>query len=358
MQESGSSNNVIFGDKAVDFLGAYLKEKQAYGIFVLVDDRTIESCWPRLISLCEGLEEVELLQIGCGESEKNLDVCSSLWSALTELGANRKSVLINLGGGVITDMGGFVASCFKRGIEFINIPTTLLAQVDAAIGGKTGVDLGVLKNQIGLFSEPKATLIIGAFLETLDARQWKSGFAEIIKYGLALDVKLWEDISKTAKLREWDFMQSIIKRSVEIKMNVVDADPFEKSDRKKLNFGHTIGHALESFLIEDEVRSLLHGEAVALGMIGEMHISTQKQLLQKSELELAQKYILKMFPMCPFHENEIDAIIALCKHDKKNVGDTINCTLTHVIGTSGVDHLVNEKELRLALIYVLNIYGK
>jgi 3-dehydroquinate synthase len=267
-------------------------------------------------------------------------------------------VLINLGGGVVTDMGGFVASCFKRGIDFVNIPTTLLGQVDAAIGGKTGVDLGVLKNQIGLFSEPKATLIVDAFLETLNPRQWKSGFSEIIKYAIALDAKLWEVISETEKLGDWEYMQSVIQRSAQIKLEIVAKDPLEKSDRKKLNFGHTIGHAIESFLIEDQDRSLEHGEAIALGMIAEMQISVQKGMLQKNDLELVQDYIYKMFPLCPFNRDELEAIVDLCKHDKKNVGDAINCTLMHSIGASSVDHLVAKEEVHSALQYVLKSYGK
>ncbi len=347
---------VHFGQAAMEFLSNYLGDRRPGSVFVLVDENSLEQCWPKLMAACSGLEKAELLQIESGESEKNLEICASLWSALTELGADRKSLLINLGGGVITDMGGFVASCFKRGISFINIPTTLLGQVDAAIGGKTGVDLGVLKNQIGLFSEPVATLIYTPLLESLDIRQWNSGFAEVIKYAMALDKSLWEGIAHLKSLENGMHLENIIRRSAEIKMRVVEQDPLEAGERKKLNFGHTIGHAIESFLMEDEERRLLHGEAIALGMIAEIYLSVTMLNLKKSSFSDQESYIKGLFPDCPFSVEEIPAIAALCKHDKKNVGEEIRCTLLTSLGVSETDHAVSVALIEEALLYTHSLY--
>ncbi|MEX1383222.1 3-dehydroquinate synthase family protein, partial [Lutibacter sp.] len=211
------SNNyfVNFNEDAYLKLNAYLASNKTSKIFILVDENTNQYCLPTLLESLETTSEIEIIEIESGEENKNLDTCTGVWHALTELGADRKSLLINLGGGVITDLGGFVASCFKRGIKFINIPTTLLSMVDASVGGKTGVDLGVLKNQIGLFSDPEMVLIDPRYLETVTEREIRSGLAEIIKYGLTYDVKLWNKIKKFNELSISN-ISTLIHRSIEI----------------------------------------------------------------------------------------------------------------------------------------------
>ncbi|MCL4152909.1 UNVERIFIED_CONTAM: hypothetical protein GTU68_035655, partial [Idotea baltica] len=223
------------------------------------------------MSEINGDYEYEIIEIESGEINKTIETCVGVWEALSELGADRKSILINLGGGVLTDLGGFVASTFKRGIAFINVPTTLLSMVDASVGGKTGVDLGSLKNQVGVINQPVMVLVIPDFLDTLEERQLESGFAEMLKHGLIKDRQYWDDLKMVSTLSE---MKDHILKSVEIKNEVVLIDPTEQGLRKILNYGHTLGHAIESyFLASQEKSTLLHGEAIAIGMITEGYLS-------------------------------------------------------------------------------------
>ncbi len=223
-------------------------------IFVLVDNNTREHCWPILKNQMESNHAMEVLEIRAGEKFKNLETCQQIWEQLSVLGADRKSVIINLGGGVITDMGGFVASCFKRGIRFINIPTTLLSMVDASVGAKTGIDLGVLKNQIGLFSNPEMVLIDPEYLKTVSDREMRSGLAEIIKYGYTFDKSLWEEI-RTFDSVDLTRIVPLVHKSVEIKNQVVLDDLHESGLRKTLNFGHTAGHAIESYFLDKDFKN-------------------------------------------------------------------------------------------------------
>ncbi|MCC6690576.1 MAG: 3-dehydroquinate synthase, partial [Bacteroidia bacterium] len=243
--------------------------------FILVDQNTIVHCLPYLIAEVKSLKNAEIIEIESGEQNKNIKVCIELWKVLGEYQANRKSVIINLGGGVICDIGGFVASTFKRGIEFINIPTTLLAQVDASVGGKTGIDFNNFKNEIGVFNNPSAVIVNPYFLKTLSKKEYLSGFAEIIKHALIADLAYWEKILKT-ELSDEVGIAELVKQSIAIKRKVVESDPHEKGLRKILNFGHTIGHALESYFLEKNESIVLHGEAVAAGMICEAYLSFRK----------------------------------------------------------------------------------
>ena len=248
-----------------------LIDKNNYStIFILVDENTFEHCYPKFIQNLVTNKRIEVIEIESGEINKNIETCVGVWNAITELGGDRKSILITLGGGVITDLGGFVASCFKRGIDFINIPTTLLSMVDASVGGKTGVDLGVLKNQIGLFANPEMVFVDSTYLETVSDREIKSGTAEILKYGITYDIKLFNEIKDNKNLK----ISDLIFRSIEIKNEVVLQDPKEQNLRKILNFGHTLGHAIESFYLESkEKENLTHGEAIAIGMVCELYMS-------------------------------------------------------------------------------------
>src|SRR5210317_90177 len=234
---------VRFNEDAYENLNEMISDLNPSTLFVLVDENTHDACLSLFLSNINSTKRIEIIEIESGEENKNLDTCSGVWNALTELGADRKSLLLNLGGGVITDLGGFVASTFKRGIKFINIPTTLLSMVDASVGGKTGVDLGVLKNQIGLFSNPEMVIIDERFLETVSDRELRSGLAEIIKYGLSYDKSIWNTIQNLDEISTKS-LAPLIHRSIEIKNEVVTEDPFEKGLRKVLNFGHTLGHAI------------------------------------------------------------------------------------------------------------------
>ena len=323
------SNNyfVNFNEDAYLKLNAYLASNITSKIFILVDENTNQYCLPTLLETLETTSEIEIIEIESGEENKNLDTCTGVWHALTELGADRKSLLINLGGGVITDLGGFVASCFKRGIKFINIPTTLLSMVDASVGGKTGVDLGALKNQIGLFSDPEMVLIDPSYLETVTEREIRSGLAEIIKYGLTYDVKLWNEIKEFKEI-SINNITPLIHRSIEIKNEVVTEDPKEHGLRKILNFGHTLGHAIESYFLESEDKEkLTHGEAIAIGMITEAYLSEKLLNFPAANLATIKNKLLEIYGITTIEPADYAAIIELLIHDKKNVSGQINFVL-------------------------------
>lgn len=349
------SNNyyVNFQEEAYLQLNKYIAKAVPSKIFILVDENTNENCLPLFLPQLETTTEIEIIEIESGEENKNLDTCSGVWHALTELGADRKSLLINLGGGVITDLGGFVASTFKRGIAFINIPTTLLSMVDASVGGKTGVDLGVLKNQIGLFSDPEMVLIDTQYLETVSEREIKSGLAEIIKYGLTYDVAIWDAITNFDEL-SLKKISTLIHRSIEIKNEVVTEDPKETGLRKVLNFGHTLGHAIESYFLESETKEkLTHGEAIAIGMITETYISEKLLNFPSEELQKIKDASLNIYGKVPINSEDYDGIMELLIHDKKNVGGQVNFVLLTNYENFKFDCKV-EKEL---LIEALDYYN-
>jgi 3-dehydroquinate synthase len=318
---------VNFHEDAYQKLNAYLTQHQPSTIFILVDENTNEHCLPTLLQAMETQSRLEIIEIEAGEKFKNLETCIGVWNALTELGGDRKSLLINLGGGVITDLGGFVASAFKRGISFVNIPTTLLSMVDASVGGKTGVDLGVLKNQIGLFSNPEMVLVDSNYLETLDARELRSGMAEIIKYGLTYDIKLWDEIINV-KENNINNIKKLIHRSIEIKNEVVIEDPKEAGLRKILNYGHTLGHAIESYFLESKTKeNLTHGEAIAVGMITEAFISEKLLNFPAEKTLYIKNEILKIYEKVIIETSDYEGIIELLIHDKKNIGGRVNFVL-------------------------------
>lgn len=304
--------------------------------FILVDQNTIKYCLPQLIAQVKVLKTAEIIEVESGEHNKNIDVCVELWKTLGEYNANRKSVLVNLGGGVISDMGGFVASTFKRGIEFVNIPTTLLAQVDASVGGKVGVDLCNLKNEIGVFKNPSHVIVYPPYLKTLNKSEYLSGFAEIIKHGLIIDAAYWKEIIKT-KLSDEKAIAKLILRSIRIKNDVVKKDPHEKNLRKILNFGHTIGHAVESYFLEKNEITLLHGEAVAMGMICESYISYKKNNLSHTELNEITSFIKTLYKQVLFKKEEEIRLIELMRYDKKNENKSIIFTLISKIGKSDIN---------------------
>lgn len=308
-------------------------------VTLLVDENTRTHCLPLL-----NIEGARVIEIPSGEQHKTLRTCEIIWEQMTQMGMSKKSVLINFGGGVIGDMGGFCANTFKRGIPFINIPTTLLSMVDASIGGKLGINFNGLKNHIGLFGNPEAVLISADFLKTLPSRQLKSGFAEVLKHALIADKNYWETIKQIDFPQgSWD---TIIRQSIAIKADVVAADPLENGRRKILNFGHSFGHAIETHFLEIP-QPLLHGEAIAVGMLLEAHISFQKKWLTESEFTEIETVIQRNFslPELP----ELDSLFPLMHQDKKNQGDGLNFSLIDKIGDCRYDVKMELLVLKQAL---------
>ena len=335
---------IYFNEKGYEALNIYINSSKYSNIFIIVDNNTEELCLSKFLPYLETNLTIEIVEFEAGEPNKNIDTCVQLWNVLTELGADRKSLVINLGGGVVTDLGGFVASTFKRGVDFIHIPTTLLSMVDASVGGKTGVDLGNLKNQVGVINVPQMVLIDTQYLETLSKSEMRSGLAEMLKHGLIYDKDYWE---KFLDLKAIDFadFDELIYRSVEIKNEIVLQDPTEKNIRKALNFGHTLGHAIESYFLENEnKKSLLHGEAIAIGMILESYISLEKKLLSQEEYFQIKTTIKNIYDEVIFEENDIKPILELLIHDKKNEYGTIQFALIEGIGKIKINQTV-ENEL-------------
>lgn len=315
---------VLFQKESYTKLSNLIEEKNYSTIFILVDENTLEHCYPKFIPNLKTNKKIELIEIESGEINKNLETCIGVWNAITELGGDRKSLLITLGGGVITDLGGFVASCFKRGIDFVNIPTTLLSMVDASVGGKTGVDLGVLKNQIGVFANPEMVIVDADYLDTVEEREIKSGTAEIIKYGLTYDINLFNEIKNNKDLE----ISDLIFRSVEIKNEVVLQDPKEQNLRKILNFGHTLGHAIESFYLESENKeNLTHGEAIAIGMVCESYMSSKLLGFPSEKVDAVKNVVLSIYTKIKLLKDDFTSILSLLKHDKKNVNGQVNFVL-------------------------------
>ncbi|PQJ78314.1 3-dehydroquinate synthase [Polaribacter porphyrae] len=330
---------VHFQEESYVLLSNLIKNNNYSTIFILVDENTMEHCYPKFIPNLKTDKRIELIEIESGEINKNLETCIGVWNAITELGGDRKSLLITLGGGVITDLGGFVASCFKRGIDFVNIPTTLLSMVDASVGGKTGVDLGVLKNQIGLFANPQMVIVDDRYLTTVTPREIKSGTAEIIKYGLTYDIHLFNQIKDNKDLK----IKDLIFRSVEIKNEVVLQDPKEQNLRKILNFGHTLGHAIESFYLESEDKeNLTHGEAIAIGMVCESYLSSQLLGLSTEKVNTVKEVVLSIYNKNNLLKQDFSSIVNLLKHDKKNVNGQVNFVLLNDFEDFKIDCKVPE----------------
>ena len=339
MQSITTKNAIVhFNSDVYSELNTHINSTKPSKIFVLVDTNTHDLCLPQFLAQLEsGDIEVEVMEMPEGEDHKTIDICMGVWEALSEYNADRKSLLINLGGGVVTDLGGFVASTYMRGIEYINVPTSLLAMVDASVGGKTGVDLGHLKNQVGVISEGSMVLVDVSFLGTLPKNQMVSGFAEMLKHGLINDRKYWNTLTDLKKLDLTD-LDKLIYDSIIIKNNIVSEDPTEKGLRKILNFGHTLGHAIESFYLEnDNKTTLLHGEAIAIGMILEAYISSKTNSLSLKDLNEISEGILKTFSKITFEKEDLKAIIELLKHDKKNSHGVIKFVLLESIGKAKID---------------------
>lgn len=316
-------------------------------IFVLVDETTNKFCWTLVKDyLC--LKDAQTIIIGATDRRKNLDTLVHVWESLQQGKATRHSLLINLGGGMVTDLGGFAASTYKRGINFINIPTTLLAMVDASVGGKTGINFGGLKNEIGVFNDAEFVLLDTNWLRTLDEENIRSGYAEMLKHGLIADDTMWAELINfnlaQPNLRQ---LASMLNKSVRIKERIVTEDPHEKGIRKALNLGHTFGHAFESWAMKRQ--PVLHGYAVAFGLIAELYLATTRTDFPTEHMRQIVNFIRAYYGSLPITCNDYPELIELMHHDKKNRGSEINVTLLGGIGDIRIDQTITEEDIKEAL---------
>ncbi|MBR6016841.1 MAG: 3-dehydroquinate synthase [Prevotella sp.] len=355
---------IIFSEYArsdlADLLGKIDFDFPNESLFVLTDENTRRQCWPLLRGEPWPPDHPVLInyaKISCarsivipaGEAHKNLESVAQGWEALQRGGATRHSLLVNLGGGMVCDLGGFAASTFKRGIRFVNIPTTLLAMVDASVGGKTGVNFGGLKNEIGTFCEPQAVIIDTRFLDTLDRENLLSGYAEMLKHSLLDTVEHWAEMLNDS---------STIEKSIAVKQRIVEADPHENGLRKALNLGHTFGHAFESITLEKSSPNtqhstpLLHGYAVAYGLICELYLSVVKCGFPTEKMRQTVQFIREKYGSPSITCDDYPELIRLMQHDKKNIGDTIRFTLLADIGDIRLDQTATHEEIREALDFL------
>ncbi|QSS97425.1 3-dehydroquinate synthase [Psychroflexus sp. ALD_RP9] len=343
--------NIHFQTEAYLALNQYISTEAFSKIIILVDSNTHQYCLSSFLGELEQTNAVEIIEVDSGEAHKSIDTCSQIWQSLADLNIDRKAIMINLGGGIVTDLGGFVASCFKRGISFVHIPTTLLGMVDAAIGGKNGVNLGALKNQIGVINPPEMVLIDPSFLATLSQAEMRSGLAEMIKHGLIADQNYLDNFKDLSQFTT-EHLTHLIRGSIDIKTTISENDPTEKGLRKALNFGHTLGHAIESYSMNTQnLPKLLHGEAVAIGMILALYISTEICGFSKYDCDDYSNLIRRYFKSVEFNSNDIKQIKSLLIHDKKNTNGQINFVLLSKIGKPQLDCQVSDRLIDKAFAY-------
>ena len=341
---------IVSGNLERDLVNA-IAECEHDKIFILTDQTTHDMCLPKLQNfLC--LKGAQSIVIKAGDTNKTLDSLAEVWTALSQGGATRHSLMINLGGGMVTDLGGFAASTFKRGIDFINIPTTLLAMVDASVGGKTGINFGGLKNEIGVFSDSKFVIINTQFLDTLDHDNICSGYAEMLKHGLISDNKHWAELVGF-NLAQPDLaqLQRMVAESIKVKERIVTEDPHEYGIRKALNLGHTVGHALESFAMKHG-RPVLHGYAVAYGMVCELYLSARKTGFPTDKMHQTVRFILDHYGRLPYTCDDYPELLELMRHDKKNTSGIINFTLLGGIGDIRINQTATKEEIEEALDFL------
>lgn len=321
---------IFIGANACRGLKSLCSKHKWTNYFIICDSNTLVHCLSRLVVACPFLKEAEIIELEPGEESKDIDVIASIWQTLTELGADKKSLIINLGGGVISDAGAFAASTFKRGIDFINVPTSLLAMADASVGGKNGINFSGIKNTIGTITQPNYVFIDPAFLETLPPNHLANGFAEIFKIALIRDKTFFKAVS-AIKVSDLFNDEEIITRSVSLKNKIVKKDPTDKGLRKILNFGHTVGHAVESLAIEKK-QAMLHGEAVAIGMAIESYLCFLQKRISKKELEIIITSLHLNFKLPLIAESDFESLFRFMSHDKKNTGSNYLPALLRGIG--------------------------
>lgn len=337
--------SIIFSSKISQNLERFLANTKYTKLGIIADSNTIRDCYPKISS---SLPEHLTFSFKAGEKYKDLNTCQEIWRWMTESDFDRHSLIINLGGGVTGDMGGFCASIYKRGMRFINIPTSLLSQVDASVGGKLGIDFMGYKNHLGVFTEPLAVLISQEFLSTLPEEEFRSGYAEVLKHGLIKN-DLYFSCLKTQNWQNQSWTD-IIEKSISIKKEIVEKDPKEEGLRKILNFGHTIGHAVESHYLNTP-NHLLHGEAIAIGMLAEAYLSHTKMRMSKDDLSTITQTILEVFGKKYVAHSDFEEIASLCLQDKKNTGKIINCSLLKRIGECEYNIPISNEDILASLQY-------
>lgn len=338
-------------------LEKHLNELKPDALFLLTDSNTLRECFP-LIREVPAVQQAFPITIQAGDTHKNIEQTAEIWKALSENGASRNSLLINLGGGMVTDIGGFAGATFKRGIRTLNIPTTLMASVDAAVGGKTGINFNGLKNEIGSFYPPVSVLIDCEFLRTLDRDNLLSGYAEMIKHGLISNKEHYREVLSFELDGTIDYaaLNQLVASSVAVKERIVAEDPKEKGIRKALNLGHTVGHAFESLSFAKE-RPLLHGHAVAAGLVAELYLSYKEAGFPMQTLSQAVSFIKSNYPAFWFECNDYDQLYELMTHDKKNEGRVINFTLLSDIGEVRINQAVSKERILESLDFYRDSFG-
>ncbi len=339
--------SIELGSDSLRQLNQFLKNENYSSYFIICDENTLNHCLPALLSSSMILKDAEVIEIESGEASKDLEIASYIWQTLIELKADKQSLIINLGGGVVSDLGGFVASVYKRGIDFINIPTSLLSMADASVGGKTGIDFGAVKNVIGTITQPKGVFINFDFLSSLPERHVNNGLVEVYKMALIIDAQFWKKLSDRTND---DDLEYVITKSITLKNTFVKKDPLEKNIRKALNFGHTVGHAIESVLLGTK-NELLHGEAIVIGMMAEAWLSYQKKGLTKTELNYIVSVLKTKFNPQAIPTSYTNAIVDLSLNDKKNSKNEIRCVLLNGVGDYKIDVAIMPVQIKKALEY-------
>ena len=338
---------VVISENLTEALATAIAECEHDRTFILVDETTERCCLP-IVSGLDCVRGAQIIVIGTTDSHKTLESLSHVWEALGEGGATRHSLLINIGGGMVTDLGGFAASTFKRGINYINIPTTLLSMVDASVGGKTGINFRGLKNEIGVFSNASTVILDTTFLKTLDAENICSGYAEMLKHGLISNEKMWAELINFDLARpDLQQLQTMVADSVAVKQRIVTEDPLEQGIRKALNLGHTVGHAFESFALKHS--PILHGYAVAYGLISELYLSTVKTGFPSDKMHQTVSFIKEHYGKMAITCDDYPTLLELMTHDKKNVAGTINFTLLGGIGDIRINQTATKEDIYEAL---------
>lgn len=339
-----SKQEVILSEKPEQSLTKAIQQIAFDKLFILTDENTHRFCLP-LIQEIECLKGTDPILIGAGDTHKTLETLASVWKALDDRGASRHSLLINLGGGMVTDLGGFAASTFKRGIPYINVPTTLLAMVDASVGGKTGINFNGLKNEVGVFAPAQSVIIDTEFLKSLDRENLCSGYAEMLKHGLISTESHWAELLNFDICQpDYKALQALVAQSVRIKEDIVEQDPYEKGIRKALNLGHTVGHAFESLALEEN-RAHLHGYAVAWGLVCELYFSCIKTGFPKDKLRQTIRFIKENYGVFTFDCKQYDRLYEFMTHDKKNEAGIINFTLLEDIGQIRINQSATKEEI-------------
>lgn len=344
------NQDIIIADNLEQSLAEAVGKVEHDRLFVLTDTTTRELCWP-VVQDHSVMKEATMITIPPTDEAKTLETLASVWTCLQQGGATRHSLMVNLGGGMVTDLGGFAASTFKRGMAYINIPTTLLSQVDASVGGKTGINFGGLKNEIGVFNCARSVILSSVFLRTLDHENLLSGYAEMLKHGLLSSKENWAELlTFDIAAPDYDTLQTLVAKSVAIKEQIVTEDPTEKGIRKALNLGHTAGHAIESLALK-EGRTVLHGYAVAWGLLMELYLSARKCGFPAKEMHQMEAYIKEHYGKFLYECKHYDTLCDFMAHDKKNQGGNINFTLLGGIGDIRINQTATQDEIEEMLDY-------